>query len=142
MILKNNKQTNNTGTADIVGSPTRRRAASFLNDPKSSAPDSDRDMIVVVDPFSTGAHLADAVYTSGFKCARVFSIWDSPVAALIQKGIDVEFTATVQHNDGNNDQEAAIQETVAQLKALPYNILAVVAGAETGVELAGTFKSK
>ena len=93
-------------------------------------------IMVVVDPFSTGAHLAREVTRAGLKCARVFSIWDSPVAALIQQGLEVEYCATVQHNDSAADQEAALSDTIASLRALPFNIIAIMAGAETGVELA------
>ena len=52
--------------------------------------------IIVVDPFSTGAHLAAAVTKAGYKCARVFSIWDSPVAALVQEGLVLDYCATIQ----------------------------------------------
>ena len=93
-------------------------------------------MIAVVDPFSTGAHLAREVTLAGLKCARVFSIWDSPVAALIQQGMEVEYAATVQHNDSMDDQAKAIAMTLEALQNLPFNIIAVIAGAETGVELA------
>eukprot|EP01034_Spumella_vulgaris_P037707 gene37707-46522_t len=80
--------------------------------------------IVIVDPFSTGAHLA----------AEVF--WDSPVAALVQKGLDIDYSATIQHNDKLDNQEQAIQETISAIRDLPFPILAVIPGAETGVELA------
>jgi biotin carboxylase len=93
-------------------------------------------MVVVIDPFSTGAHLAAEVGLRGLKCARLFSIWDSPVAALVQQGLEVEYTATIQHDDKNEDQNQAIDDTILSIKALPYNIIAVIPGAETGVELA------
>eukprot|EP00605_Chrysophyceae_sp_TOSAG23-4_P002260 GSChrysophyteH1.ASY1.ANO1.2504.1 assembled CDS len=38
------------------------------------------DTSISIDPFSTGAHLANEVTKAGLKCARVLSIWDSPVA--------------------------------------------------------------
>lgn len=75
--------------------------------------------IVIVDPFSTGIHLAKEVVEAGYKCARIFSIWDSPVAALVQKGIDVDFCATIQHNDTSGDIDAAINE-VRKVHAPPY----------------------
>jgi biotin carboxylase len=99
------------------------------------------NMIAVVDPFSTGAHLAREVTLAGIKCARVFSIWDSPVAALIQQGLEVEYAATVQHNDSMADQDEAVRLTAAGLRALPFNIIAVIAGAETGVLLADTLSA-
>ena len=98
--------------------------------------------MVVVDPFSTGAHLAREVTRCGMKCIRLFSIWDSPVAALIQQGLEVEYCATVQHNNNLADQTEAIQQTIASLNALPYQIVAVMAGAETGVELADSLSHR
>jgi biotin carboxylase len=98
--------------------------------------------VAIVDPFSTGAHLAALVCSQGYKCLRVFSIWDSPVAALVQQGIVCDFSATIQHNDQLKDQDAAINDTVAQLRALPYNIAAVIPGAETGVELADSLSHR
>jgi hypothetical protein len=71
--------------------------------------------IVVVDPFSTGAHLAAEVCKNGYICVRVFSIWDSPVAALVEKGLEIDYTATIQHNDKLQDQDQAIQEVGASL---------------------------
>ena len=112
-------------------SPLRSRSQSFVT-PEV------RNMIAVVDPFSTGAHLAAEVSKRGLKCARVFSIWDSPVSALVQQGLEVEYTATIQHDDRKEDTTEAIKETLAALRALPYNIVAVIPGAETGVELADT----
>lgn len=57
------------------------------------------EIIIIVDPFSTGAHLAAEVCKLGYRCARVFSVWDSPVATLVQKGLKIDFCATVQFND-------------------------------------------
>jgi|LauGreSuBDMM15SN_2_FD.fasta_scaffold56419_1 hypothetical protein len=89
------------------------RANSFVGEssgPRSrSGTNADNRAVVIVDPFSTGIHLAKEVVNAGYKCARVFSIWDSPVAALVQKGIDVDFCATLQHND-TAAAETAINE--------------------------------
>lgn len=90
------------------------RANSFVGrsrGPSVSTP-TDGGAVVIVDPFSTGAHLAAAVCAAGYKCARVFSIWDSPVAALVQHGISAEFCATIQYDDQNSDQDAATNEVV------------------------------
>lgn len=84
--------------------------------------------IVIVDPFSTGAHLAAEACRRGYLCVRVLSVWDSPVAALVQAGLHVDFSATIQHNDRNANQDDAILETVNSLKELPFNILAVIPG--------------
>jgi hypothetical protein len=68
------------------------------------------EAIAVVDPFSTGAHLAKQVAAAGYKVVRIFSIWDSPVAALVEKGLVVEYCATLQFNDLNPNIEAAFAE--------------------------------
>lgn len=81
------------------------RANSFVGSRSSQS--EEKGAVIIVDPFSTGAHLAAAVCEKGFKCARVFSIWDSPVAALIQEGITAEFCATIQHNDQLENQDEA-----------------------------------
>lgn len=91
------------------------RANSFVGEgggtrSRSGTVDLSHQAIVIVDPFSTGIHLAKEVVNAGYKCARVFSIWDSPVAALVQKGIDVDFCATIQHNDTSGAIDAAINE--------------------------------
>lgn len=89
-----------------------------------------------MDPFSTGAHLAVEVVKRGFKCVRIFSIWDSPLTSLVQQGLEVEFDATVQYQDTLADVDAATNAALDSLRALPFNIVAVIPGAETGVELA------
>jgi hypothetical protein len=68
------------------------------------------EAIAVVDPFSTGAHLAKQVSAAGYKVVRIFSIWDSPVAALVEKGLVVEYCASLQFNDLNPNTEAAFAE--------------------------------
>ena len=89
---------------------TMERANTFIG---ASIPEevSLRDeIVVIVDPFSTGAHLAAEVCKAGYRCARVFSVWDSPVAALVQKGLKIDFCATVQFNDRLPDHDAAVIE--------------------------------
>jgi biotin carboxylase len=104
--------------------------------------DSKITAVAVVDPFSTGAHLANLFASNGIKVVRVLSIWDSPVAALIQEGIDVDFVATVQHDDSKSNQDEATNDTVRALQALPFSVAAVVPGAETGVELADRLSAR
>ena len=117
------------------------RANSFIGS-RSQRAGPDAPAIVIVDPFSTGAHLAAAVTNAGYKCIRVFSIWDSPVAALVQEGLVLDFSATLQHNDRSADQDAATNDTLAALRALPFPVLAVIPGAETGVELADRLSNR
>eukprot|EP00600_Ochromonadales_sp_CCMP1393_P003118 CAMPEP_0174978690 /NCGR_PEP_ID=MMETSP0004_2-20121128/14353_1 /TAXON_ID=420556 /ORGANISM="Ochromonas sp., Strain CCMP1393" /LENGTH=988 /DNA_ID=CAMNT_0016230109 /DNA_START=105 /DNA_END=3071 /DNA_ORIENTATION=+ len=100
------------------------------------------EIVVVVDPFSTGAHLAAEINQRGYKCARVFSAWDSPVASLVQKGLKIDYCATIQHNDRLAEPDKAVAETITALKELPFPIVAILPGAETGVELADQLSAR
>lgn len=92
--------------------------------------------IAVVDPFSTGADLAMEINKLGLKCVQILSMLDSPISGLVLSDVKIDFCATVQHNDKAEDQDKAINETAKQLRDLPYNLIAVIPGAEPGVELA------
>lgn len=100
-----------TGTASMMNRANsfvgaRERSNSSVAVPPS-VPEKN-GAVVVVDPFSTGAHLAAAVVNAGYRCVCLFSIWDSPVAMLVQEGVVCEFSATLQHDDRSADQNAAI----------------------------------
>ena len=86
--------------------------------------------VVVVDPFSTGALLAAKVVSRGYHCIRVLSTVNSPVGSLVQEGLNTQYDATVQHHpDG-------LARTIKKLEDMPWDIVAIVPGAETGVLLA------
>ena len=96
-----------------------------------------RGVVVVVDPFSTGAQLAAQVAKRGFGLCMVLAERDSPVAELVVEAVDQrDILASVQHDDAKEDQGAALRETLAQLEALQQPVVAVLPGAETGVLLA------
>ncbi|CAN0142498.1 unnamed protein product, partial [Ectocarpus sp. 4 AP-2014] len=102
----------------------------------------DAKAVVIVDPFSSGALLAKRVIAEGYRCVRVFSVMDSPVAKLVQEGTVLEFDATFQLDDRSPDPEASIAELLGELSLLPWGIAAVMPGAETGVELADILSSR
>ena len=89
---------------------TMDRANSFIGRKGEEAVKESDKAVGIVDPFSTGAHLAAEVRKKGLKCVRIFSIWDSPVANLVQEGVVVDFCATIQHNDRSTDQNVAIDQ--------------------------------
>jgi hypothetical protein len=125
-----------------------------------------------VDPFSTGAHLAAQASRLGYNVVRVFSIWDSPVAALVQEGVTTDYFASLQFDDRMEDIDAAtdavsmavtfihtcihmifmidviimvtcpLPQVVNALRALPLPVMAVIPGAETGVELADRLSAR
>lgn len=97
--------------------------------------------VVVVDPFSSGAQVAGYVLKLGHKLIMLFSELDSPVAQMVAAGTDLQ-GETIMHNHLNPDSDAALEDTVQKLKALPTPILAILAGAETGVLLADQLAEK
>jgi biotin carboxylase len=89
--------------------------------------------VVVVDPFSTGAVLAADLFQRGYKVIALYSANLDQllnVANLVPKGVTVSFEAVVPFDDNLG----VIQERLAALKAV--RVVAVLPGAETGVELA------
>jgi len=92
--------------------------------------------VVIVDPFSSGANLAAMVVGMGYRLVLVFAELDSPVAKLVAKGTTLTPTLMIQHNNKNPDQDAAIAQTLAALRDISVPVLAIIPGAETGVELA------
>lgn len=98
--------------------------------------------VVVVDPFSTGANLAALVLKYGYKLILIFSELDSPVSKLVAKGTSVNPTLLIQHDNTNANQDEAIQNTLKALEQAGAPILAIIPGAETGVELAETLSNR
>jgi len=92
--------------------------------------------VVVVDPFSSGANIAAMVLTWGYRLILVFSEKDSPVAKLVTKGSKVEPTLLVQHDNAHPNKSFALNQTLAAIQEQGSPILAIIPGAETGVELA------
>jgi hypothetical protein len=70
----------------------------------------DRGAIAIVDPFSTGSLLAQAVCQAGYLCVCVLSEIDSPIANFCLEGIEIRYAATIQHNNRLDDQSMAIQK--------------------------------
>ena len=86
------------------------------------------EAVVIVDPFSSGAILAQLAVLSGRHCIRVLSESESPVAAMISENAMVSFDATVQHDDRLADQTVA----TAQTSKIPSPAAATRVTAERG----------
>ena len=88
------------------------RGNSFIGYRSSHLPnESEMGAVAIVDPFSTGAVLAASVSKAGYKCVRVLSEWDSPIASMVQSDFkSLEFCATIQYDDRKPDQDAATNE--------------------------------
>jgi biotin carboxylase len=95
-------------------------------------PPAPKSCVVVVDPFSTGAMVAYNATLMGYRCIAAYSAELEQLDALtslIPQGIPLVFDAIV----GYSSDIATMAE---EIKKNGWEILAVLAGAETGVELA------
>lgn len=87
--------------------------------------------VAVVDAFSTGAVLAAMLAREGLRCVAVYSEQidrlDS-LRAMVPHDLSIAFDAVVHWSD-----PATMAE---ELRALPFRVVDVLAGAEPGVQLA------
>ncbi|CAE7512903.1 ddaF [Symbiodinium microadriaticum] len=106
--------------------------------------------VVIVDPFSTGANLAAMAASWGYRVILVFSEIDSPVSKLVAEGVAMVPMVLIQHNNRDMDKERALKETLAAIESQDgldgtthkSPVLAILPGAETGVELAETLAAR
>ena len=94
------------------------------------------EAIVVVDTFSTGAAIADILYRKGYDVIRVLSENISEdLLSMVLDGLIVEYVHTIVQQSSVKSEDP-ITDIVNQLRSLNIPILAILPGAETGVELA------
>mmetsp|Transcript_15237 Transcript_15237/g.34244 ORF Transcript_15237/g.34244 Transcript_15237/m.34244 type:complete len:540 (-) Transcript_15237:2177-3796(-) len=97
--------------------------------------DNSNKAIVVVDTFTTGAMLANQLYKMGYKIICVLSADLKDLLKMVPEGLEVSFVATIMFDTGI-DEDVAFQSVMDQISKVNIPITAVLAGAETGVELA------
>jgi biotin carboxylase len=92
----------------------------------------ERDAFVgVVDPFSTGAVIASLLYEQGFKVVAIYSANLEQLGnlqSLVPLGLKLTFDAVLGFT--------SVDEILKSLSDLSAPVVAILAGAETGVELA------
>ncbi|MFF3291672.1 ATP-grasp domain-containing protein [Streptomyces sp. NPDC003023] len=91
-----------------------------------SAPQGRRPVVAVVDAFSSASHLAPLFHAQGYDCLHVQST-EEPPAVFGASFRPEDFLTTVVHRGD-------VAQTLAALE--PYAPVALLAGAEIGVELA------
>ncbi len=91
--------------------------------------------VLVVDPFSSGAIIAQRVVREGYHCVRVLSQEDCPIMDYVQEGMSIDYSATLRLDPNAVSEEEALKKLAAEVNDLPWTIKAVMAGAESGVEL-------
>ena len=85
----------------------------------------------VVDPFSTGAIIASLLFDQGYKVVAIYSANLEQLGNLqnlVPLGLKLTFDAVLGFSN--------VEEMLKSLKGLAAPIVAILAGAETGVELA------
>ncbi|OQS06403.1 hypothetical protein THRCLA_01559 [Thraustotheca clavata] len=108
--------------------------------PQPEVPTDPIEVVVVVDPFSTGAVVAQRVTTRGYECICLYS--DSldnmeSVANLVPEGMVLRFAATAEHTGDANATAKALQEAADNIvSGRKGKIIGVLPGAETGVLVA------
>lgn len=88
--------------------------------------------VAIIDPFSTGARVAEIVKKKGIRVIAVYSASIEQldrVQSLVPQGLDLCFDGVVYF-----DQNVSIM--VERLQSFSGKCIAVIAGAECGVELA------
>mmetsp|Transcript_139328 Transcript_139328/g.277874 ORF Transcript_139328/g.277874 Transcript_139328/m.277874 type:complete len:495 (-) Transcript_139328:6-1490(-) len=94
-------------------------------------------VVIVVDPFSSGAYMTSEILQSGqYDVVRVLSR-SFPQAQLdfVPPGLCLKYLATLQHDSDNPDEPSAWSRTFAALQKLDCMYVAVIAGSEPGVNL-------
>eukprot|EP00598_Pedospumella_elongata_P002051 CAMPEP_0184985600 /NCGR_PEP_ID=MMETSP1098-20130426/14199_1 /TAXON_ID=89044 /ORGANISM="Spumella elongata, Strain CCAP 955/1" /LENGTH=524 /DNA_ID=CAMNT_0027509693 /DNA_START=69 /DNA_END=1643 /DNA_ORIENTATION=+ len=91
--------------------------------------------VVVTDTFTTGAVVANSLYKMGYKVICVLSADLKDLLKMIPDDLEVQFTATITL-DVEAEHSAAIKSVIEQIHAVGLPVVAIFAGAETGVELA------
>jgi len=92
--------------------------------------------VVVIDPFSSGANLAAMTIKMGYKLIICFSEKNSPVAKLVSTAGALASSLVVHHDNLALDQQAAEIQTIEAIRSCNLPVLAILPGAETGVDLA------
>ena len=91
----------------------------------------------IVDPFSTGAALAAEIAKEGFKIIAIYSSDLDKLGNLqnlVPEGLNLSFDSIVGYNSN-------IEILSAEIRKVAPRVVAIVAGAETGVELADKLSS-
>ena len=92
-------------------------------------------IVVITDTFSTGQLLASMLYNQGYSIVRVLSADLGDLLEFAPDGAVCEFIKTLVVNT-ERAWDSEMEILLAELRKLDLPISAVIAGAETGVELA------
>jgi len=102
--------------------------------------------VVVVDPFSTGAMVSHYIASKGYHCICVWSSKLDDLADMVPSGVDIKFAKTLFFEGGDNPENenyaASLDKLANQLRSFEWEVISVLAGAETGVNLSDALSEK
>ena len=90
-----------------------------------------KKVVAIVDPFSSGAVLSAEILKSGFHCIAVYSEQMDKLESIknmVPQGLVIKYEAII---DYNVDKKLMLNN----IRQSGFDVIAVLAGAETGVEL-------
>lgn len=99
------------------------------------------EAVVIVDTFSTGLLVAYLCHLKGFRVVSVLSGDLESLMSMIPEGLDFSFAQILSLSTSLSDEDAAFNILTEQIAGLPWPVVSVIAGAETGVELADKLSS-
>jgi hypothetical protein len=88
-----------TKTASFVKDASAPTDATDAASPSSPPQALRGECVVIVDPFSSGAILAQCTAAKGYRVVRVLAEFNSPVASLVSEGFSLNFDATIVHDE-------------------------------------------
>jgi biotin carboxylase len=95
--------------------------------------------MVVVDCYSSGAQVAYYAQQRGYKIICLWSTQDEALLDLVPKDLDITFDKILFCTGKTERDKNAIH---AQLLALPWEVVGVIAGGETGVDLCDSLSER
>lgn len=101
----------------------------------------ERKIVIVTDVFSTGAVLAAKLDKAGCSVVACLSTDLGDLLNMIPCDLRVNYLDTITY-DTTKDPDTALNEMINKIRALEGQLVAVIAGAETGVLLADRLSEK
>ena len=112
----------------------RSTISDFKFQPPSNMTTPSDGCVIVVDAFSTGAYVSHVLCEAGYSIVSVLSADLKHLQALVSKNLQYKYIDTFEFDEHEDD---ALEKLVSRITSkISMPILAVLAGAETGVILA------
>lgn len=95
--------------------------------------DASKEIIVVVDPYSTGCLVAEEMLKRGYK---IMALWTAGFSEIMKTHVPLSCTSLQYHNEVSEGESLEETEKLVLKAAGHLRVVAVIAGGEAGVDLA------